>query len=143
MNRSGSLKLLWISLIIIGLVLFGPMSLYSLVFVVGGFRGGSLFSLIGIIPILITVLLILALVKVSKKGKNNEGKKGYKAQKPNEPMKIQSIFYIIGVIFIFAAVWYFAKEYIAQFPNSIKLILLIVATIVTFIIAEFMRGADK
>jgi hypothetical protein len=138
-----SLKWLWISLIIIGLVIFGPISLYSLIFLVGRVGIGSIWGFIGFIPILITVLLILGLIKLSKKGPGNESKKDYKALKPEEPMKIQSIFYIVGVIFIFAAVWYFAKEYIAQFPNSIKLILLIVSTIVAFIIAEFMRGADK
>ncbi|MBS3084045.1 hypothetical protein J4423_04540 [Candidatus Pacearchaeota archaeon] len=57
-------------------------------------------------------------------------------------MKIQYLFYIVGVIFVFASVWYFAKEYIAQFPNSVKLILLVVSVVVSYVIAEFMRGSD-
>ena len=58
-------------------------------------------------------------------------------------MKSHYIFYIVGVIFIFASVWWFAREFIDELPDPIKLMLLIVATVVTFIIAEFLRGADK
>ncbi len=58
-------------------------------------------------------------------------------------MKMQHLFYIVGVIFILSSVWYFAKEYVAQFPDSIKLALLIASVLVTFVIAEFFRGADK
>ena len=57
-------------------------------------------------------------------------------------MKLQYLFYIVGVIFIFFAVWYFAREYIKALPDMIKLILLIVSTIVSFVIAEFMRGGS-
>ena len=129
MERKGSLKWLWASLLIIALIIFGIPSLLIL-----RYGGLGIFTLI---PLLIMGLIVLGLVKVFK------NKKDYKEDKYNQPMKIQTIFYIVGVIFIFAAVWYFAREYIAQFPNSIKLILLVVSTIVTFIIAEFMRGADK
>lgn len=98
------------------------------------------FGVYKIIPIVVLGLIVLGLIKVFSSG---ELKKDYKGQKPKEPMKVQSIFYLVGVIFIFASVWYFAREYIAQFPNSIKLILLIVSTVIVFVIAEFMRGADK
>jgi|GEM_PF-2379552 len=111
---------------------FGGLSLLWLM--LGGF------GVYKIIPLAILGLIVLGLIKVFS---NGEIKKDYKGQKPREPMKVQSIFYLVGVIFIFASVWYFAREYIAQFPNSIKLILLVVSTIVIFIIAEFMRGADK
>ena len=57
-------------------------------------------------------------------------------------MKIEYIFYIIGVIFIFASVWYFAKEFIDQLPNAIKLIILIFSVIGSFIVAELLRGAN-
>jgi len=111
---------------------FGGLSLLWLM--LGGF------GVYKIIPLAILGLIVLGLIKVFS---NGEIKKDYKGQKPREPMKVQSIFYLVGVVFIFASVWYFAREYIAQFPNSIKLILLVVSTIVIFIIAEFMRGADK
>jgi len=57
-------------------------------------------------------------------------------------MKIQNIFYTFGVIFIFAAVWYFAKEFIASLPNAIKTMLLITSIIVTFVIAEVLRERE-
>ena len=57
-------------------------------------------------------------------------------------MKMHYLFYIVGVIFIFASVWYFTREFIAELPNVIKLTLLIISVIVSFVIAEFMRGAD-
>ncbi len=58
-------------------------------------------------------------------------------------MKIQYAFYILGVIFIFFSVWYFAREFIAELPNFVKLTILSASVIVTFIIAELLRGGDK
>ena len=58
-------------------------------------------------------------------------------------MKIQYIFYIVGVLFIFASVWYFTRTFIQELPDPIKLVLLIVAVIVSFVVAEILRGADK
>jgi len=58
-------------------------------------------------------------------------------------MKIQYIFYTIGVFFVFASVWYFAREFIRDLPDPIKLLLLIVGIILSFVIAEFLRGGDK
>lgn len=58
-------------------------------------------------------------------------------------MKIQYIFYVIGVIFIFASVWYFAKEFIDQLTNILKLVILIISVLVAFIIAELLRGGNK
>ena len=45
-------------------------------------------------------------------------------------MKIQGVFYTIGVLFIFSAVWYFSRAFIADLPNSIKLSLLIASIII-------------
>lgn len=120
-------------LLILATLFFGLPSLIILTF-------GGLFGLYKLIPLAIIGLLILGLIKAFS---NKEDKKDYKDKKPSSPMKIQSIFYLVGVIFIFASVWYFAREYIAQFPRIVKLILLIVSTIIIFIIAEFMRGADN
>lgn len=58
-------------------------------------------------------------------------------------MKVQYIFYITGIVFIFASVWYFTREFIVELPDSIKLLLLVVSVIVSFIIAEFLRGSNK
>ncbi len=58
-------------------------------------------------------------------------------------MKIQHIFYFVGVLFIFASVWYFAREFIADLPNAIKLTLLIITVVISFIIAELLRSVDK
>jgi hypothetical protein len=58
-------------------------------------------------------------------------------------MNIQYIFYTIGVLFIFLSVWYFAGEFIADLSDGIKLILLVISIIVTFIIAEMLRSANK
>lgn len=54
-------------------------------------------------------------------------------------MKFQYIFYIVGVIFIFASVIYFSREFINDLPDSIKLIILIVSVVVSFIVAELLR----
>jgi cell division protein FtsW (lipid II flippase) len=58
-------------------------------------------------------------------------------------MKVQYVFYTVGVLFIFASVWFFAREFIEELPDVLKLILLVIAIVITFIIAEFLRGADK
>jgi hypothetical protein len=58
-------------------------------------------------------------------------------------MKIQYIFYTVGILFIFASVWYFAREFIKDLPDPIKLVLLITAIIASFIVAEILRGGDK
>ena len=57
-------------------------------------------------------------------------------------MKLHAIFYTIGVLFIIATVIYFTKEFIRDLPDAIKLTLLIVSFIVSFIVAEFLRGGD-
>lgn len=57
-------------------------------------------------------------------------------------MKIQNIFYTIGVIFIIIAVIYFTREYIRALPSEIKVILLIFGTVVAFVVAELLRFKD-
>ena len=142
-DGNSSLKWLWVTLMIIGLLIFGPISLYSLFFLLLGGYGGGIWKLLGLIPIAIVVMIILGLVRIfSKKKDNLNNKKSYKAQDAPRAMKMQYLFYIVGVIFIFASVWYFAREYIAQFSNGVKLILLIVSVVVSYVIAEFMREAD-
>lgn len=57
-------------------------------------------------------------------------------------MKVQYVFYFVGVLFIFSSVIYFAREFIQDLPNSIKLLLLIVSVFVSFFIAEILRGNE-
>jgi|TARA_Y100000310_G_C20626560_1_gene786254 hypothetical protein len=57
-------------------------------------------------------------------------------------MKVHHVFYVVGVIFIFSTVWYFAREFIADLPDMIKLILLITSIIISFAMAEAFRGGN-
>ena len=58
-------------------------------------------------------------------------------------MKVQNIFYTIGVIFIIVAVLYFIGVYIRDLPREIKTLLLCVSVVVSFVVAELLRGGDK
>jgi len=58
-------------------------------------------------------------------------------------MKVQNIFYSVGVIFILATVIYFTREFLVNLPDPIKLVLLVISVIVSFIMAEFLREAKK
>jgi len=58
-------------------------------------------------------------------------------------MRLENIFYTIGIIFILAAVIYFTREFIVNLTDPIKLVLLIIATVAVFILAELFRGKDK
>ena len=141
-EEKSSLKWLWATLIIIGIIIFGLPLLFM--FGLRGFMGGGFgaWGFMGLIPLAIVALLVWRLVNLFSKKPEVGNKKAYKLQETKGPMKIQYLFYIVGVIFVFVTVWYFAHEYIAQFSNIIKLILLIVSIVVSYVIAEFMRGAD-
>jgi uncharacterized membrane protein len=58
-------------------------------------------------------------------------------------MKLQTAFYIAGIIFLFFAVWYFAKEYLKQIPDSIKVIILILLIIASFVAGEILRERSR
>jgi ABC-type multidrug transport system permease subunit len=57
-------------------------------------------------------------------------------------MKIQNIFYTIGVVFIICAVVYFVFQFIKDLPDMLRLFILIVSVIVSFILAEMLRSKD-
>jgi len=57
-------------------------------------------------------------------------------------MKAQYIFYIIGIVFLFATVAYFSYQYLFQLANSIKAVILAFLTIIFFFIADFMAERD-
>jgi len=66
----------------------------------------------------------------------------YKEEKAPMQMNIHHVFYVLGVVFILGAVIYFAREFIADLPTIIKLILLIVSFLAMFMLAEVFRGRD-
>ncbi len=57
-------------------------------------------------------------------------------------VKAQYIFYIIGIIFIFATVAYFAYEYLFSLSDVVKTIILVCLTTIFFFIADFMGERD-
>lgn len=54
-------------------------------------------------------------------------------------MNVQNYFYGIGALFIIVAVIYFSFTFLKDLPDAVKLVLLIVSVIGTFIIGEFLR----
>ena len=54
-------------------------------------------------------------------------------------VKAQYIFFVIGIVFLFATIAYFSYEFLFNLSNTIKTIVLICSVIVFFTIAEFMR----
>ncbi len=143
-EEKNSLKWMWATFTIIGIIIFG----FPLVFMFGlrGFMGGGMGALgfIGLIPLAIVALLVWRLVSLLSNKKPETGnKKAYKPEEPKGPMKIQYLFYIVGMIFVFVTVWYFAYEWIKDFDKIIKLILLVVAIVISYVVAEFMRGSDS
>jgi len=57
-------------------------------------------------------------------------------------MHIEKIFYVFGVIFAIAAILYFTWEYLLQFPDWVKSLLLLCISIILFFVAEAMRGGE-
>jgi len=57
-------------------------------------------------------------------------------------MKLQYLFYIIGIIFIFITVAYFAYNYLFSLADGIKTIILVLAIIVFFALGEIMWEKD-
>lgn len=136
-NSTNSSKALPITILITGILLFliGP-TIFSFIGYSIGFRN----YLVSAITIyVISIILIIYSIVLFKQS----SKKAYKAKSFNKGMKVQHIFYVIGVLFIFASVWYFSREFIRDLPDSIKIFLLVIGIILSFIIAEFLRGADK
>lgn len=127
MDRAGSNKLIGVALIVI--------ALGSYFFGFGSFFGGR-----GMIPLVALVAGIFFLFQKDKP--SSQSAKTYKQAAPQGSMKMHYLFYVVGVIFIFASVWYFTREFIRELPDMIKLILLIISVVVSFVVAEFMRGAD-
>lgn len=57
-------------------------------------------------------------------------------------VKAQYIFYVIGIVFLFATISYFAYQYLFDLSDSVKTIVLVLLTIVFFFVADYMRERD-
>ncbi len=57
-------------------------------------------------------------------------------------MKIQALFYVIGMVFLFATISYFAYNYLFRASDSIKTVQLILLIIVFFVLGNIMEGKD-
>lgn len=57
-------------------------------------------------------------------------------------MELESIFYIVGGIFAFATIVYFAYEYLADFSRTVKLFMMILITIALYFGARLMNRRD-
>ena len=54
-------------------------------------------------------------------------------------MKAQHIFYILGIIFLFATVTYFTHKYLYSIATSVKIVLLALLVVMFFYLAEWMK----
>ena len=54
-------------------------------------------------------------------------------------VNVQNIFYIIGIIFLFWAVAYFAYKYVFNLSNTLKTVILACLIIISYTLTEFMK----
>jgi len=57
-------------------------------------------------------------------------------------MNLQYLFYILGVIFLFATVSYFASNFLFNLSDGLKTIILVLTIIVFFALGEVMEEKD-
>ncbi|MBS1266677.1 MAG: hypothetical protein MAG795_00645 [Candidatus Woesearchaeota archaeon] len=57
-------------------------------------------------------------------------------------VKAQYIFYIIGIIFLFSTLAYFAYEYLFSLSNGAKTIILVCLTVISFFVADYLSERD-
>jgi hypothetical protein len=57
-------------------------------------------------------------------------------------LKIQNMFYILGFIFLFAALSYFSYEYIFKLSPAFKTAILICLSVIAFFVADYMMEKD-
>lgn len=53
-------------------------------------------------------------------------------------MKLHYLFFILGIIFLFATAAYFSYNYLFELPDSIKTIILILGVVIFFVLGEVM-----
>jgi positive regulator of sigma E activity len=54
-------------------------------------------------------------------------------------VKVEYLFYIIGIIFLFATIAYFSYEYLFSLSNIVKAIILVCLVIMFFFAADYLR----
>ena len=57
-------------------------------------------------------------------------------------MKLQYLFYVLGIIFVFATVAYFSYNYLLDLSDGLKTIILVLVIIVFFALGEVMWEKD-
>jgi hypothetical protein len=53
-------------------------------------------------------------------------------------MKLHYLFFILGIIFLFATVAYFSYNYLFDLPDSLKTVILILGVVIFFVLGEVM-----
>jgi hypothetical protein len=57
-------------------------------------------------------------------------------------VKMQVLFFILGIIFLFSAVAYFSYEYLFSLSDAVKTIILICLCVIFFFAGEVMRERE-
>ncbi len=57
-------------------------------------------------------------------------------------MRFQHLFYILGIIFLFATITYFSYNYLFNLSDMIKTIILILLFIIFFFLGEIMEDKE-
>ncbi len=57
-------------------------------------------------------------------------------------MKLQYLFYVLGIIFLFATVAYFSYNFLFNLSDVVKSIILVLVIIVFFFLGEIMEEKD-
>jgi hypothetical protein len=57
-------------------------------------------------------------------------------------MKLQYLFYVLGIIFLFATVAYFSYNFLFNLPDSLKTVILALVVIIFFVLGEVMWEKD-
>jgi len=55
-------------------------------------------------------------------------------------MKLQYLFYVLGIIFLFITVAYFAYNYLFDLSDTLKTIILVLVIVIFFFLGEVMWG---
>ena len=57
-------------------------------------------------------------------------------------LKLEHLFYVIGIVFLFATISYFSYNYLFDLPDGIKTIILLLLVVVFFVLGEVFYEKD-
>jgi len=57
-------------------------------------------------------------------------------------LRLEYLFYVLGIIFLFITVWYFARDIFANLDDRIKTVIFILLIVIFFIAGEVMWEKD-